>query len=93
MLNYVVHLKTVNDFRNFENLTVKFHIRGYVKTEDYYADMYCLLDIMSHCPVDKMNLVLTKYNEEEATAIETYLYQTGLLEGRGCQRRDYGKIA
>ena len=55
--------------------------------------MYCLLDIMSHCPVDKMNLVLTKYNEEEVTAIETYLYQTGLLEERGCQRRDYGKSA
>ena len=93
MLKYSIKLKTVEDFRQFANLTVKFPVRGYVELDGEYTDMYCLLDIISRCPIKKMDLILTKYDETDAEEIGRYLSVSGLLSGEHRLEKTYDKIA
>lgn len=79
MLNYTVHFRNVNDFRNYANMTYRFHIAGYVEGKDFKENMYALLEILFHCPMDRLTMTLTKYDPKEIPELEQYLSDTGLL--------------
>lgn len=59
MLQYNIHLRTVNDFRNYANMIVRFNIAGFVRVRKEEINMYDILEIMSQGPVDSMILNLT----------------------------------
>ena len=52
MLQYNIHLRTVNDFRNYANMIVRFNIAGFVRVRKEEINMYDILEIMSQRPVD-----------------------------------------
>ena len=59
MLQYNIHLRTINDFRNYANMIVRFNIAGFVRVRKEEINMYDILEIMSQGPVDSMILNLT----------------------------------
>lgn len=51
-LKYDIHFKTVNDFRSLANMICEFSVAGYVEEGDFHENIYALLEIMSHCPLE-----------------------------------------
>ena len=47
MLQYNIHLRTVNDFRNYANMIVRFNIAGFVRVRKEEINMY---DTWKSCP-------------------------------------------
>lgn len=79
MLTYNIHLKTVNEFRIYVNMYVRFHIAGYVIAGEEKINMYDILDILENGPVEELLLVLTQYRMEEIKELEKYMEKTGIL--------------
>lgn len=79
MLTYNIHLKTVNEFRIYVNMYVRFHIAGYVIAGEEKINMYDILDILENGPVEELLLVLTQYRMEEIKELEEYMEKTGIL--------------
>lgn len=79
MLTYKIQLKTIEDFRKYANMNVRFHIMGYVQIQERRINMYDILDIMESGAVDQAELVLTQYRKEELPALSQYLQDSGLL--------------
>lgn len=79
MLTYNIHLKTVNEFRSYVNMYVRFHIAGYVIAGEEKINMYDILDILENGPVEELLLVLTQYRMEEIKELEEYMEKTGIL--------------
>ena len=52
MIRYNIHLKTINDFRKYVNMTVRFNIAGFVELRGKKINMYDILEIMSQGSVD-----------------------------------------
>ena len=73
MLQYNIHLRTVNDFRNYANMIVRFNIAGFVTVREEEINMYDILKIMSQGPVDSMILNLTKYTPVQIPELEHYM--------------------
>lgn len=73
MLQYNIHLKTIDDFRNYANMMVRFNIAGFVDIRGEEVNMYDILEIMSQGPVDCMVLNLTKYNPAQIPELENYM--------------------
>ena len=44
MLQYNIHLRTVNDFRNYANMIVRFNIAGFVRVRKEEINMYDILE-------------------------------------------------
>ena len=76
MLQYNIHLRTVNDFRNYANMIVRFNIAGFVRVRKEEINMYDILEIMSQGPVDSMILNLTKYTPAQ---IEHYMEEANFF--------------
>lgn len=87
MLRFSIHLNTVDDFRSYANLMCRFPVAGYVEQDDYKENMYYLMELMSNCPLDRAELVLTSYRGEDVPEIKKYLY------GRGLIRNGEGELA
>ena len=69
MLQYNIHLRTVNDFRNYANMIVRFNIAGFVRVRKEEINMYDIhhLDqILQSAPVlhRRNSGMLTKYLSE-----------------------------
>lgn len=79
MKSYYIHLRNLDDFRNYANMMDRFSVAGYVEDKNYQMNMYRLLDIMSDRHSPDMKLVLTGYREGEVSALEKYLEETGLM--------------
>ncbi len=79
MITYKIQLKTIEDFRKYANMNVRFHIMGYVQIQEHKINMYDILDIMENGAVDKAELILTQYRIEELIALQQYLESSGLL--------------
>ena len=73
MLQYNIHLRTVNDFRKYANMIVRFNIAGFVEVRGEEINMYDILEIMSQGPVDSMILNLTKYTPAQIPELEHYM--------------------
>ena len=73
MLQYNIHLRTVNDFRNYANMIVRFNIAGFVELRGKKINMYDILEIMSQGSVDSMILNLTKYDSSKIPELEQYM--------------------
>lgn len=73
MLQYNIHLRTVNDFRKYANMIVRFNIAGFVEVRGEEINMYDILEIMSQGPVDSMILNLTKYTPVQIPELEHYM--------------------
>lgn len=80
MLNYSIRLVTVNDFRNYANMLSGFHIGGYVQLEDKKVHIGSYLEILCHCPLYHVSMVLDQYRDEEVPELESYMKRTGLIE-------------
>ena len=78
-LKYDIHFRTVNDFRSLANMIYQFSIAGYVEEGDFHESVYALLEIMSHCPLNNLKLVITQYNREDIPKINEYLAKSTLL--------------
>lgn len=78
MLHYTIKLSTVSDFRNYANMLSRFHIGGYVLLEDKKIYIGSYLEILCHCPLYQVSMVLEKYREEEVPELEEYMRKTGL---------------
>ena len=48
MLQYNIHLRTVNGFRNYANMIVRFNIAGFVRVRKEEINMYDILEM--YCP-------------------------------------------
>lgn len=81
MMEYTIHLKTVADFRNYINMLSKHNLSGYVEdtAKGYRTDIHYYMDIISHCPLNDLNLVLTDYRQEDIPDIEQHLGRYNLL--------------
>lgn len=79
MLNYSIRLVTVNDFRNYANMISRFHIGGYVELENKKVHIGSYLEILCHCPLYRVSMVLDKYRDEEVAEFESYMRRTGLI--------------
>ena len=73
MLQYNIHLRTVNDFRKYANMIVRFNIAGFVELRGEEINMYDILEIMSQGPADSMLLTLTKYTPAQIPELEHYM--------------------
>lgn len=73
MIQYNIHLKTVNDFRKYANMIVRFNIAGFVEVRGEEINMYDILEIMSQGPVDSMILNITKYTPAQIPELEKYM--------------------
>ena len=73
MLQYNIHLRTIEDFRQYANMIVRFNIAGYVDIRGEEVNMYDILEIMSQGPVDSMILNLTKYDPGQISEFENYM--------------------
>ncbi len=73
MLQYNIHLRTVNDFRKYANMFVRFNIAGFVELRGEEINMYDILEIMSQGPVNSMLLTLTKYTPAQIPELEHYM--------------------
>ena len=73
MLQYNIHLRTVNDFRKYANMIVRFNIAGFVELRGEEINMYDILEIMSQGPIDFMLLTLTKYTPAQIPELEHYM--------------------
>ena len=73
MLQYNIHLRTVNDFRKYANMIVRFNIAGFVEVRGEEINMYDILEIMSQGSVDSMILNLTKYTPAQIPELEHYM--------------------
>lgn len=65
MLNYSIKLSTVSG--------------GYVLLEDKRICIGSYLEILCHCPLYRVAMVLDKYREEEVPKLEDYMKKTGLV--------------
>lgn len=79
MLSYSIKLSTVSDFRNYTNMLSRFHIGGYVALEDKKIYIGNYLEILCHCPLYRVSMVLDRYREEEVPKLEDYMKKTGLI--------------
>ena len=73
MLQYNIHLRTINDFRKYANMIVRFNIAGFVEVRGEEINMYDILEIMSQGPVDSMILNLTQYTPAQIPELEHYM--------------------
>ena len=73
MLQYNIHLRTINDFRKYANMIVRFNIAGFVEVRGEEINMYDILEIMSQGPVNSMILNLTKYTPAQIPELEHYM--------------------
>lgn len=73
MLQYNIHLRTIDDFRNYANMIVRFNIAGFVDVRGEEVNMYDILEIMSQGPVESLVLNLTKYNLAQIPELENYM--------------------
>ena len=73
MLQYNIHLRTINDFRKYANMIVRFNIAGFVEVRGEEINMYDILEIMSQGSVDSMILNLTKYTPAQIPKLEHYM--------------------
>lgn len=80
MNHYIIQLNTVNAFRSYANMCVRFHIAGYVLVRQQKINMYDILDIMEQGPVEKAELYLTISRAEELPALEEYMKEKKLLK-------------
>lgn len=80
MLHYSIRLATVKDFRGYTDMLSKFHIGGYVLLEDKKVHISYYLEILCHCPLYRVSMVLDKYREEEVPELESYMRRVGLIE-------------
>lgn len=78
-LKYDIHFRTVNDFRSLANMIYEFSVAGYVEDGDFHENMYALLEIMSHCPLNQLTLVITQYNKNDVPRINEFLRRSGLM--------------
>ena len=72
MLQYNIHLRTVNDFRNYANMIVRFNIAGFVRVRKEEINM-------SQGPVDSMILNLTKYTPAQIPELEHYMEEANFF--------------
>lgn len=79
MIHYTILLKTIEDFRKYVNMTVRFHIAGYIQAQDKKINMFDVLDILEEAGPGVMLLTLTACRPEELPALESYLVSSGLL--------------
>lgn len=80
MLQYNIHLRTVNDFRNYANMIVRFNIAWICKSKERKKfNMYDILEIMSQGPVDSMILNLTKYTPAQIPELEHYMEEANFF--------------
>ena len=79
MLQYNIHLRTVNDFRNYANMIVRFNIAEFVRVRKEEINMYDILYIMSQGPVDSMILNLTKYTPAQIPELEHYMEEANFF--------------
>lgn len=79
MVCYRIQLNTVEDFRQYANMIVHFHIAGYLKTEEAEINMYDILDIMMRGPVSSAIMCLTACRPEELKSLEDFLQKKKLL--------------
>ena len=73
MIQYNINLRTINDFRKYANMIVRFNIAGFVEVRGEEINMYDILEIMSQGPVDSMILNLTKYTPAQIPELEHYM--------------------
>ena len=73
MPQYNIHLRTINDFRKYANMIVRFNIAGFVEVRGEEINMYDILEIMSQGSVDSMILTLTKYTPAQIPELEHYM--------------------
>lgn len=73
MLQYNIHLRTIDDFRNYANMMVRFNIAGFVDVRGEEVNMYDILEIMSQGPVESLVLNLTRYNPAQIPELENYM--------------------
>ena len=78
-LSFSIRLETVKQFRSYFNLSYRFHIMGYVENDDFRCDMHLYNDIIIHCPIKELNLVLTDYRPDDIPEIMAYLIDAGML--------------
>ena len=78
-LKYDIHFKTVNDFRSLANMIFEFSVAGYVEEGDFHENIYALLEIMSHCPLEQLTLVITQYTKNDIPRINEFIRRSGLL--------------
>ena len=84
MVQYTIHLRTVNDFRKYANMIVRFNIAGYVNVRNEEINMYDILSLMSQGPVDSMILNLTKYTPSQIPELEHYMEEAQFFNERTC---------
>lgn len=78
-LSFSIRLATVKQFRSYYDLSSRFHIKGYVENSDFSCDMHFFNDIIIHCPIKELNLVLTDYQPEEISDLMDYLRNEDIL--------------
>ncbi|MGM9537947.1 MAG: hypothetical protein ACI3VN_06405 [Candidatus Onthomonas sp.] len=85
MLQYPIHLTTIQQFRKYASFTYHFPVTGYVKLEDARINLSFLHELMCHCPIRRAELVLTTWRAEDLSAIENDLVAAGVMDlGRYC---------
>ena len=91
MRRYPIHIRHMDDFRNYVNMIARFTVAGYVQSGDTAVNMYCLLDIISGGRSEEMELLITKYRQEDLEAFEAYLYEKDLIRTE-TERDGEGKL-
>lgn len=73
MLQYNIHLRTLNDFRKYADMIDRFNLAGVVKVRGEEINMYDILEILSQGSVDSMVLTLTQYTPAQISELEHYM--------------------
>ena len=93
MLQYPIHLKTIQQFKKYASFTYKFPVTGYVKLEDTQINLSFLHELMCHCPIRQAELVLTGYRGEDVPAMEAFLISAELIDLSRFSPTNQNKIA
>lgn len=78
MPSYKIKLTSLDDFRKYSNMITRFHIAGYLETDQERINMYDILDLIQQGPLSCATMLLTTFRKDELPALEAYMKDENL---------------
>ena len=78
MTEYSIQLKNMEALHKYCALLENFSLKGYVKGPDFCMEADDILPLFEKCPLNRLQLFVNEYRNEEGRKVEEYLYQSGL---------------
>lgn len=80
MRSYPISIQNMQDCQKYLNLLQQFSFKACIVGNGFFADACDVLDILSHYPLNDLQLILVDSDADNQTAIEKYLTDSGLLQ-------------